>query len=82
MEQFHHLTHSSLVDMLAEYTLRYSRLHKEGGSKEDINTCLQTIECLTSEIQSRKEKAIRDNTNISTTQFTLSSEQIVQGPVE
>ncbi|HKB43719.1 MAG TPA: hypothetical protein VKC90_04995 [Chitinophagaceae bacterium] len=82
MEQLHHLTHSSLVDMLAEYTLRYTKLHREGGSEEDINFCLQTIESLTSEIALRKEKAIRDNTNINTTQFTLSGEQIVQGTVE
>jgi len=74
MEQFHHLTHSSLVDMLAEYTLRYSRLQKEGGTKEDINTCLQTIECLTSEIQLRKEKMIRESTTLNTSQFTLSDE--------
>ena len=74
MEQFHHLTHSSLVDMLAEYTLRYSRLNKEGGTKEDINTCLQTIECLTSEIQLRKEKMIRESATLNTSQFTLSDE--------
>jgi hypothetical protein len=66
MEQLHHLTHSSLVDMLAEYTLRYSKLHKEGGLKEDINSCLQTIEGLTSEIESRKEAALRENTTINT----------------
>jgi hypothetical protein len=82
MEQFHQLTHSSLVDMLAEYTLRYSRLRKEGGLEEDVNSCLQTIEGLTLEIESRKEKVIRDNTNINSSQFTLSGEQIVQGSVE
>jgi hypothetical protein len=75
MQQFHHLSHSSLVDMLAEYTLRYSRLNKEGGSKEDINSCLQTIECLTSEIQSRKEKQIRESATLNTSSFTLSGEQ-------
>jgi hypothetical protein len=74
MEQLHHLTHSSLVDMLSEYTLRYSKLHREGGSEEDINFCLQTMEGLTSEITSRKEKTIRNNTNINTTQFILSGE--------
>ena len=74
MEQLHHLTHSSLVDMLAEYTLRYSRLRKEGGFEEEKDSCLQTIECLTLEIQSRKEKTIRDNSTINTTQFTLSGE--------
>jgi hypothetical protein len=82
MEQFHHLTHTSLVDMLAEYTLRYSKMRKEGGLEEDINSCLQTIECLTSEIESRKEVSLRENTTINTSQFTLSAEQIVQGAVE
>jgi hypothetical protein len=82
MEQFHHLTHTSLVDMLAEYTLRYSKMRKEGGLEEDINSCLQTIECLTSEIESRQGASLRENTTINTSQFTLSAEQIVQGAVE
>jgi hypothetical protein len=74
MEQFHHLTHTSLVDMLAEYTLRYSKMRKEGGLEEDINSCLQTIECLTSEIESRKEASLRENTTFNASQFTLSGE--------
>ena len=82
MEQFHHLPHFSLVDMLAEYTMRYSKLRKEGGLEEDINSCLQTIECLTSEIESRKEAELRGNTKFNSSQFTLSGEQIVQGTVE
>ena len=75
MEQFHLLTHSALVDMLAEYTLRYSKLHREGGPETEINFCLQTIETLTSEIELRKEKKVRDNSSLNTSQFTLSEEQ-------
>ena len=82
MEQFHHLNHSSLVDMLAEYTLRYSRLRKEGGLEEDKNSCLQTIESLTSEIEARKEAGPRENTTFNTSQFTPAAEQIVQGTVQ
>lgn len=75
MEQFHHLTHSSLVDMLAEHTLRYSKLHRDGGSKEELNNCLQTLEYLTSEIQSRKRAALLENATVNTPQFVPSGEQ-------
>ena len=75
VEQFQHLTHSSLVDMLAEHTLRYSKLHRDGGSKEEQNNCLQILEHLTSEIQSRKRKELLENATIGTPQFIPSAEQ-------
>ncbi len=54
MEQFQNLNQSALVDRLAEYTAKYSRLKAEGGAKEEFNHCVLTIKYLTAVIESRK----------------------------
>ena len=65
MEQFQNLNQSDLVDILAEYTAKYSKLKTEGGTKEEFNHCVLTIKYLTAVIESRK-KAVSPDTEIIT----------------
>lgn len=43
-----------LLDMLAKYTSDYTRILKDGGTKEDYESCKVWINHLTKEIELRK----------------------------
>jgi hypothetical protein len=62
MQSFENFDQSALVDALAEYTARYSRMLSEGGNSEDIDHCRDIINSLMSEINSRKSAGARDAT--------------------
>jgi hypothetical protein len=68
MEHLHNLTQSALVDKLAEYTQKYTRMRMEGGSKEDFNACMQAIKDIRNEISLRKKEANPDSEIISNPQ--------------
>lgn len=74
MEQFQNLNQSALVDKLAEYTTKYSKLKAEGGMKEEFNHCVLTIRYLTAVIDSRKKAATQNDEVISNPQTTFFEE--------
>ena len=55
MRPFEILDISALVNALAEYTTRYTKLLTEGGRKKDIINCRETMQSLIAEIELRKE---------------------------
>ncbi len=54
MRPFEILDTNALVDALAEYTARYTRILAEGGKEADMDNCQETIKSLISEIELRK----------------------------
>jgi len=54
MRPFEILDTSTLVNALAEYTTRYTKLLTEGGHKKDIINCRETMQSLITEIELRK----------------------------
>ncbi len=63
MQLFQDPSETELMDVLAEYTARYNRLCKEGGTKEQFDTCRQAVMFLIAEIEARHKK---EETNHST----------------
>jgi hypothetical protein len=54
MRPFEILDTSALVNALAEYTTKYTKLLTEGGRKKDIFNCRETMQSLIAEIELRK----------------------------
>jgi hypothetical protein len=54
MRPFEILDTTALVDALAEYTARYTKILAEGGKEADMDNCQETIKSLISEIELRK----------------------------
>jgi hypothetical protein len=54
MRPFEILDTSALVNALAEYTTRYTKLLTEGGQRKDIVNCRETMQSLIAEIELRK----------------------------
>jgi hypothetical protein len=54
MRPFEILDTTALVDALAEYTARYTKIRAEGGKETDMVNCQETIKSLISEIELRK----------------------------
>jgi len=54
MRPFEILDTSTLVNALAEYTARYTKLLTEGGQRKDIVNCRETMQSLIAEIELRK----------------------------
>ena len=54
MRPFEILDTSDLVNALAEYTARYTRLYAEGGKEKDLINCKETIQSMIAEIELRK----------------------------
>jgi hypothetical protein len=74
MERIQLLTEAVLIDKLSEYTAKYSRMHTEGGSEEVFKNCIETIELLTAEIESRKKTAQQNDEIINNSQFIFFEE--------
>jgi len=55
MRPFEVLETTDLVNVLAEYTARYTKMLTEGGMKKDILNCQETIRALITEIELRKK---------------------------
>lgn len=54
MRQFKTLDHTALLDALAHYTAKYTRMISEGASREEYNNYKETIQALIDEIGYRK----------------------------
>jgi len=54
MRPFEIMDTSELVNVLAEYTTRYTKLLTDGGKNKDIINCRETMQSLISEIELRK----------------------------
>ncbi|HET9823840.1 MAG TPA: hypothetical protein VFP87_00825 [Chitinophagaceae bacterium] len=54
MRPFDVLDKTALVNALADYTNRYTKLLTEGGKEKDIINCRETMQSLIAEIESRK----------------------------
>lgn len=54
MRPFEVLETTDLVNVLAEYTARYTKMLTEGGKEKDIINCKETIGALISEMELRK----------------------------
>jgi len=54
MRPFEILDTTALVDALAEYAARYTKILAEGGKETDMINCQETIKSLISEIELRK----------------------------
>ena len=54
MRPFEVMETIDLVNVLAEYTTRYTKMMIEGGKQKDIINCKETIRALISEIELRK----------------------------
>ena len=58
MRPFEVLETTDLVNVLAKYTARYSKMMTEGGKEKDIINCRDTIRALITEIELRKRPGI------------------------
>ena len=60
MRPFEILDTYDLINALADYTARYTKLLAERGRQKDIITCRGMIESLINEIESRKAAALTE----------------------
>jgi hypothetical protein len=61
MRPFEVLETADLVNVLAEYTARYTKMLTGVGNKKDIINCKETIHALITEIELRKRASIADD---------------------
>jgi len=61
MRPFEILDTAALVNALADYTTRYTKLLSEGGNKNDIINCRETVQSLIAEIELRKTSKDKRN---------------------
>ncbi|HET6995743.1 MAG TPA: hypothetical protein VFI06_12210 [Chitinophagaceae bacterium] len=54
MDDLSHIKLSDLLDMLAEYTDRYMKMLSDGASREEFDSCRETIIDIQTEIQARQ----------------------------
>ena len=50
-----------LINVLAEYTGRYTKMLTGGGKEKDVINCKETIRALINEIELRKRSGISDD---------------------
>ena len=60
MRPFEIIDTPALLDALAEYTARYTKILAEGGKENDMVNCQETIQSLISEIELRRKSVISD----------------------
>jgi len=60
MRPFEVLETNDLINVLAEYTARYTKMLTVGGKEKDIINCKETIRALIAEIELRKRPGIAD----------------------
>lgn len=61
MRPFEILDTPALVNALADYTTRYTKLLTEGGKEKDIINCRETMQSLIAEIELRKSSQSMGN---------------------
>jgi len=60
MRPFEVLETSDLINVLAQYTARYTKMLTGGGKEKDIINCKETIRALIAEIELRRRPGIAD----------------------
>jgi len=60
MRPFEVLDTSDLVNVLSEYTVKYTKMLTEGGKEKDIINCKETMQSLITEIELRKSREPSD----------------------
>ena len=65
MEQFKNMSHSSLINMLAEYTIIYTQMLSSNIKTDEFYKCKQTIEQLTAEVKLRSKVNSGRNSTIT-----------------
>ena len=70
IKEIHTLKTSDLVDLLAVYTAKYSRMLREGTSDEEFAICSLTIKSIQAEIDSRKQTGTSASTNDPKSNFS------------
>jgi hypothetical protein len=61
MRPFEVLETTDLVNVLAEYTARYTKMMTKGGKEKDIVNCRETIRALISEVELRKRTGVAED---------------------
>ena len=56
MSEYRNLEFSTLVDLLAQYTIKYLKMHSEGAPQEEFEVCKKAIERLQEEIDLQLKK--------------------------
>ena len=72
MSHFKNLDQPALLDALAQYTSRYTKMISEGAPKEDSIACREIIQLILSEIESRKKSQL--DSSVNNPDITLSQE--------
>lgn len=72
MSQFKNLDHPALLDALAQYTSRYTKMIAEGAPKEDSVACGEIIQLILAEIESRKKS--QQDSRVNNPDITLPHE--------
>jgi hypothetical protein len=60
MRPFEILDTYDLINALADYTARYTKLLAEGGKQKDITICREMTQSLINEIESRKAAEVAE----------------------
>ena len=71
MRPFEILDTPVLVNALAEYTARYTKMLSEGGKEKDIVNCRETMQSLITEIELRKGSEGARNSVQNETRFNV-----------
>lgn len=61
MNQFTQMSHSSLLDLLAQYTTEYTQMLADNDKSNAFYKCKRLIEQLTSELELRMRSSSTDN---------------------
>jgi hypothetical protein len=69
MKDFQNLDLPVLIDLLSEYTLKYSKILADGGDEYEYYHCRRLIQRLQSEIAHRKNPG--DNKTVANTNITF-----------
>lgn len=72
MSQFKNLDQPALLDALAQYTSRYTKMIAEGAPKEDSAACREIIQLILAEIETRKKS--QQDSPVNNPDITLSQE--------
>jgi hypothetical protein len=60
MNQYSHLNHTSLLDLLAKHTAEYTQMLADNDRSYEFYKCRRTVEKLTEELESRMRETPHD----------------------
>ena len=71
MENIFELETPALVDMLSDYTAKYTQMMSVGCDHADYAKCKLTIEAIQKEIETRKKRFDENSTSTSTVEVNI-----------